>query len=326
MKRCMRTSFSFLALAASLTAPAAALYTASEVVEYRSGMEPPGAFSSPSAALGLPSEITGSSPWDGNYSAFNAHYAPAEIVQIGPGGRLTLRLERFVRIEPGHRHLGVWENVFLVAGSDGLVGNPPGVFGEDSAVVEVSANGTDFVSVGVIHFNRFGNYWADSLGPYSKTSGSIRADFGRPFLGNLSALAGADYGKVLEFLDGTAGGTWIDLSQSGLEKVGWVRFSGVAPGLTLEIDAVAINTSLAAEPTVKPRLAINPAQPAHVILASTARHATYQLQIADDLSSGWRNHGDALPGTGGELAFHDPDIGQTNSRAPLRRFYRVLLP
>jgi hypothetical protein len=242
-------------------------------------------------------------------------------VQVGQGGHLTLRLERFVRIEPGHRHLGVWENVFLVAGTGGLVGYPPGFFGGDAANVEVSADGTNYVSLGPVVFSGIGNYWADSAGPYSKTSGTVRADFGRPFKQDLSQLAGADYGQVLAVLDGTAGGTWIDLSPSGLSQVGWVRFSGVGPDQTLEIDAIAINTELAGAPTKVPRLLMAENNLGSVTLPQSLPHASYQLQFSDDLAKGWRYLGEPLPGNGAELVFNDP----TNP-PPTNRFYRVVLP
>lgn len=308
-----------LALAVSAWGMPPPVYTAAEVESYAAGSGVSSALTAPGAALSLPAESTGNGPRDGNLSPFNPHYRAGEIVQVGFNGSLTLRLERFVRVEPGRLHLGVWENVFVVATSGMLVGNPPAFFGADSAVLEVSKNGVDFVSLGAITFDGFGNYWTDSSGPYSKIPGTVRADFGRPFFGNRTLLAGADYARVLDFLDGTAGGTWIDLSRSGLDEVGWVRFSGVAANATLEIDAVAINTSLAGAPTKIPSLSIDPALPVRVVLAESLAHASYQLQVSDDLATGWRNHGEPLQGTGGALVFQDFEN-------PPQRFYRVLLP
>jgi len=193
--------------------------------------------------------MTGANPWDGNFSPFNPHYTGDHIVQVGTGGHLTVRLERFVLVQPGHLHLGVWENVFLTDAGGGRARNPAVVAGADSAVVEASDDGVNFVSLGTVHFTWFGNYWADSNGPYSKVSGNVRADFGKPFSATLADFDGLSYTAILEKLDGTAGGTWIDLTPSGLAQVGWIRFSGVTTG-TLEIDAVAINTSLAGPPTI----------------------------------------------------------------------------
>lgn len=300
---------------------ASPVYTAAEVVEYDSGSGVLADLTDPLAALTLPSASTGADWWDGNFSPFNPHYRAGEIVQVGHGGQLTLRLERFVRVVPGHRHLGVWENVMLVAASGGLVVQPPGLFGADSAVVEVSANGTDFVSIGVVTFDMFGNYWTDSAGPYSQSGGVLPADFGRPFTGDPAGLGGATYARVLEFLEGTAGGTWIDLSPSGLERVGWVRFSGVGVGLTLEIDAVTINTALAGKPTVVPGLIMDRGQPGRLVLDRSLPHAQYQFQVSDNLAAGWRDYGGAVPGSGAELVFMD-----TTTPRPTNRFYRVVLP
>jgi hypothetical protein len=309
-----------LAPAHALFASPATVYTGAEVVAYEPGAGVWSSLTAPEAAVGLPSASSGTGPSDGNFSPFNPHYRPGEIVQVGAGGNLTVRLERFVRVTPQQRHLGVWENIFLVAASGGVVGSPPSVFGADSAIVEVSANGTDFVSLGPVNFSVFGNHWADSPGPYSKTPGTLRADFGRPFTGDLASLGGATYAEVLGFLDGTAGGTWIDLSPSGLDRVGWVRFSGVAAGMTLEIDAVTINTALAGEPTLVPRLLVlDPARPGHLVLDRSLPHARYQLEVSDNLALGWRKHGEAKFGTGAELDF-------TDHETPPRRFYRVVLP
>ena len=303
-------------------ASAGSVYTGAEVAAYESGFGVSTALTNPSSALSLPSASTGSGSTDGNFSPFNPHYRPGEIVQVGQGGYLTLRLERFVRVEPDQWHLGVWENVFLVAGIGGVVGHPPGFFGGDTANVEVSADGINFVNLGPVAFSGFGNYWADSSGPYSKTSGNVRADFGRPFNRDLSLLAGANYEQVLAFLEGTAGGTWIDLSPSGLSQVGWVRFSGVAAGQTLEIDAIAINTSLAGAPTALPRLTIGEAPFRSVALSHSLPHAQYQLQFSDDLTTGWHDLGSAVPGNGGELILHD----LTTTALSSNRFYRVVLP
>jgi len=298
------------------------VYTAAEVASYVPGSGVFQGLTAPAAALGLPSAVTGTNSWDGNFSPFNSHYGNGEIVQVGQGGHITLRLERFVHPSPGVPSIGVWENVFLVTGVDGRVGTPPGLFGADSAFVEASADGTNFVSAGFIEFGWFGNYWADSLGPFAQITGSVRADFGRPHGRSLADFSGADYASVLSLLGGTAGGTWIDLSVTGLERVGWVRFSGVQSGATLEIDAVSINGALAGAPTIRPQLRIElGSAAAKIFLQNSLAHATYQLQRTGDLSQEWQNLGAAQLGNGGELAFVD----ETNPR-PSRAYYRVTLP
>jgi hypothetical protein len=297
-------------------------YTAAEVASYAPGSGVFAGLAAPSAALGLPSAVTGTNSWDGNFSPFNSHYGNGEIVQVGQGGHITLRLERFVHPSPGVASIGVWENVFLVTGVDGRVGTPPGLFGADSAFLEASADGINFVPVGFFEFGWFGNYWADSLGPYATSPGSIRADFGRPHGKSVLDFSGADYASVLSLLGGTAGGTWIDLSVTGLERVGWIRFGGVPVGGTLEIDAVSINRALAGAPTSIPALRLEVAAEANrITFPGSLTHAVYQLQFSDDLAQTWQSLGEAIQGTGSDLLFID-----SSSPRPAKRFYRVLLP
>lgn len=323
------TDFHLLRLACALvlvtaadTSVAAAVYTASEVVGYSPGAGVQTNLTAPVASLGLPSAATGTNAWDGNFSPFNSHYDSGEIVQVGEGGSLTLRLERFVHPSPGVPSLGVWENVFLLMGSDGRVGVPAAVFGSDSASVEASADGIAFYPVGFFNFDWFGNYWTDSLGPYDGMPGTIRADFGRPHGRNLADFSGVDYGTVLSLLGGSGGGTWIDLSTSGLQRVGWIRFRGVPAGSTLEIDAVTINTSLAGAPTAVPTLRIEmDAGGARIVLPNSLAHASYQLQRSTNFAQGWQDLGTAAVGKGGDLVFTDATVPR-----PPQSFYRVVMP
>jgi hypothetical protein len=300
----------------------ARVYTAAQVVSYWPGARVSAALTNPIAALSLPSASTGTGNNDGNFSPYNPHYAGGEIVQVGEGGSLTLRLERFVHPLSGVPSLGVWENIFLLMGSGGLSGSPAAVFGADSAWVEASADGINFVPAGFFTFSWFGNYWTESSGPYAKTGGGDRADFGRPHGLGLAEFSGLTYAGIMSLLNGTAGGTWIDLTTSGLERVGWIRFSGIPAGTTLEIDAVAINSALAGEPTALPQLRIEIAgELTRVTIPSSLTHAIYQLQHSELPSQGWVNLGPVLSGTGGDLVFTD----ETTPR-PDKRFYRIVIP
>ncbi|MFM8457384.1 MAG: hypothetical protein ACKOB0_00340 [Chthoniobacterales bacterium] len=212
--------------------------------------------------------------------------------------------------------------MFLVVGSDGKLGAPPGFFGADSAFLEASADGITFLPVGFFEFGWFGNYWADSTAPFARISGNVQADFGLPHGRSLADFSGADYVGVLSLLGGTAGGTWIDLSVTGLERVGWIRFSGVQSGATLEIDAVSINRALAGAPTSRATLRLEAAtETRRITFPGSMPHASYQLQCSDDLAQTWQNLGEPIPGTGGDLLFTD-----SSSPRPAKRFYRVLLP
>lgn len=252
MQKTLRLAAIFLAFLTG-AGTHAAVYTAVEVVNYTAGTGVSASLKNPSAALGLPNPtVPGSLGYpDTSFNPFTPHWNGDNIVQIGQGGQITLRLDRFVTVTAGHLELGVWENVFLIqaSGPAGTAKNPAVVGGADSATVEVSADGTNFVSIGSRTFNGFGNSWTDSPGP-SSTGGTQLADFGKPFAGALSDFNGLGYADVLAQLGGSGGGTWLDLDASGLSQVGWVRFSGVASGYTLELDALAINTSLAGASTI----------------------------------------------------------------------------
>ena len=53
-------------------------------------------------------------------------------------------------------------------------------------------------------------------------------DFAKPFLGTLADFNGKDYAGVLGVLDGSSGGTWIDLSPAAATagaSIQYVRFS-----------------------------------------------------------------------------------------------------
>lgn len=233
--------------------PAMAAYPAVEVVSYTPGNGTSPTLRSPGAALGLPGPtVPGSFGYPAsNFNPFTPHWSGDHIVQVGFGGGITLRLERFVTVSPAAPELGVWENVFLVQqGAPGTATDPAVAAGADTCAVEVSADGLSFVPAGTFTFNRFGNYWVDSPGP-TAAGGTVLADFGAPFTGALAGFDGLAYADVLAQLAGTGGGTWLDLDAAGLSQVGWVRFTGVASGQTLELDAVAINSALAG-PTTAP--------------------------------------------------------------------------
>jgi MYXO-CTERM domain-containing protein len=70
------------------------------------------------------------------------------------------------------------------------------------------------------------------------------ADFGKPFTpaGGLAAFDGLDWNGVLGVLNGSGGGTWLDLSAAGLPQVGYIRLSVPVSGTgaNFEVDAVVI--------------------------------------------------------------------------------------
>ena len=234
----------------------AAEYFADQVVSYTAG-DAVGAYTDPTAALGKPGGNIGA----GTFNPFSANFTPAELARVGFNGELTLRLSNYVTVDytSGVREIGVWENVALIAAGGGA-GNPATVFGQDSAVVSVSADGTNWFSLNSgqpILFTLPGNYYANATGVNAAPPASpVLADFGKPFAGALADFNGKSFADVITTLDGSAGGTWLDLDETGLSQVGYIRFSGVASGQTLEINAVSINSSLVGNTVPEPGTAI----------------------------------------------------------------------
>ncbi|MHA3771095.1 PEP-CTERM sorting domain-containing protein [Verrucomicrobiota bacterium sgz303538] len=251
-----------LTAAVAVAHTSTAAYFADQVLSYTPGSGVT-SLNQAQAALGAPSPIVGAgSGFDSVYSPFNPHYEASDIVAIGAGGQLTLQLSHFVTIDrtPGVFEIGVWENVFF-SGLDwpsggGKTGNPVNVTGADSAVVEVSQDGVNWYSLNggaPILFTLPGNYYTNA-GPFDSAAPASPqlADFGKPFTGSLSDFDNKSYSEILTVLNGSAGGTWLNLDSAPLQQVGFVRFSGVAAGQNLEVDAVAINTSLAGSAVPEP--------------------------------------------------------------------------
>jgi hypothetical protein len=172
---------------------------------------------------------------------------------VGEGGQLTLRLSNYVIPQAGGPEIGVFENVGLIDTSfpNGVAGTPAATFGIDRAVVDLSADGTSWVSLGNIAFDIPANGFTDVTDPFASTAGSVLSDFQRPFTSNLASFSGLRYfdasgPDLLDLLAGSGGGTWLDISDTGLEQVGFIRFSvaddlNATSSLNFELDAVSIS-------------------------------------------------------------------------------------
>jgi len=226
-----------------------------EVVDYTPGSG--ATLTTAIAALGEPSRHNNpGDPFFPNVlSPFSPNFRPADIVQLGQGGSITLRLDRFalVDLSPGTFELGIFENIGLIDTSfpNGVAGNlsSGGTFGGgDPVVLEVSDDGVNFVSMGSVTPYMFANGWQD-VGPFSPVDGLIPSDFGQAYTGSLANFSGMNYGQILAELAGSGGGTWYNLDGSGLSQVGWVRLSGVA-GTVFDLDAVTVNNNHVGPQTV----------------------------------------------------------------------------
>jgi hypothetical protein len=231
--------------------PALAQY-AESVISYNAGTTPASAFTVAAAALGEPSRFTGGS-FPGVVSPFSPPFRTDQIVSVGEGGQITLRLSNYAIPHPAGPEIGLFENIGIVDVDfpNGHAGSPAATFGPlDSALVEVSGDGASWVSLGSVLFDIPTNGFTDLDDPFSPAPGSVPSNFQQPFIGSLSDFDGLPYSDnnipdILELLNGSGGGTWIDISGSGLARVGYVRLSladdgNSGVGLNFELDAVSI--------------------------------------------------------------------------------------
>ena len=234
----------FVSLLALLTPVArAAPVSASEVVSYTPG-DAREDFRNTSAALGLPAGDT----TFGALTPFNPPFSNEHLVIVGAGGELTLRLASPVIPVAGPApELGVFVNNGLIdvsPGGTGTAGSPASTFSPaPRARVSVSNDGATFVPLaggGLVTFDNPTNFYTDTaIENYSAPLGQRPADFSKPFAGTLSNFDGLTYEQMVQLLDGSAGGTWLDVSGTGLSGVQFVRFEVPAgTDARLVLDAV----------------------------------------------------------------------------------------
>ena len=222
---------------------AAAAATGFEVVAYNPGTET--SLTNTDAALGTPDPIVGEgSGFENVLSPFSPAYESSQILRMqGDGAGVTIKLSNYA-ISTAGLELGVISNVGLIDADwpNGQATDPAATFGTPrSAEVQVSENGVDFVSLGTQLFDNPANYFLDAASPYDSEPGSVVADFGKAFDGSLSDFSGLNYDQMLTLLDGSVGGTWLDISGSGLSQVGYVRFNTVADnGYDFVIDSLLV--------------------------------------------------------------------------------------
>jgi hypothetical protein len=203
----------------------------------------------PNSSIGEPTRFTGVAfGFPSVVSMFSPAFDPGDIVSIGKGGQLTVRLGETVSNDPGHLY-GVDLIVFGNAGfgddqyPNGVNSNPAFLFGAGGANVEISADGQNFVPVAPLADSLFPTQGYLDSGPYDGAPGNVPSDFRRPMNPalSLSDFNGLNYAQSLALYDGSGGGTPIDIAGSGLGSVNYVRISVPlnAPGAA-EIDAFAV--------------------------------------------------------------------------------------
>jgi hypothetical protein len=212
---------------------------ASGVVSYTPGTADV-RFGTPAAALGAPDGVSGENAAATNYfgfpnvlSPFSPAYQGDEVVQIGEGGQITLQLSNYLIVGAGKR-LGVISNAGLIDNDttnfSGQNGATAATFGGGSAQVRVSPDNQSWTDLGTITFNMPSLYYVNA-GPYDGAAPASPqlTDFGKPFEGSLASFDGKNYAGTVDAFKVAAGGysgggTWLDLSTTGLAQVGYVQF------------------------------------------------------------------------------------------------------
>ncbi|MEZ6098857.1 MAG: PEP-CTERM sorting domain-containing protein [Pirellulaceae bacterium] len=231
---------------------------AEQVVRYDPGSTPAPGFSDPTAALGQPTRFTGVGIFPAAVQPFNPPWLGSELVSLGEGAELVLRLSHFAIPDPDGPELGLFANAGLLDADNDFAnpgatasGLPVQQFGVDTVIVDVSANGSDWVALGEIVADVPTLGYLDVVDVTAQNPGDLLTDFSLPFGFSVNDFAGlplaSDQGaSILSLYGDSGGGTWIDISDTGLSKVGYLRFrvaddGDVATALNFELDAVTIS-------------------------------------------------------------------------------------
>lgn len=213
---------------------------AAEVVEYSPGADVPAGFDDPSSALGAPTRYTGVGEFPGAVTPFNPPYLAGEVVTIGAGGSLTLRLGT-PAIDAATNPFGI---DLIVFHNGGYIDSafPEGVVGGtffDGGSIEVSFDGVEFFPVAPAaedHFPTLG--YLDLRAPFTEERGDVVSDFRLPVNPAIEPN-GMNWGELLAAYDGSGGGVGIDIASVGLFEVNFVRITA-GDGQSPDIDAVSV--------------------------------------------------------------------------------------
>ncbi len=233
-----------------VAAGASAGHWASAVIDYEPGADPVFGYTDPNAALGAASRVSGASfGFPSVVSPFSPPFETDQIVSVGHGGSLTLRMGRTVRDRASHA-FGIDFIVFANAGfidvgyPAGLVGDAPALFGAGpSVLVEVSNDNVRWFSVATRRLDLFPTLGYLDSGPFDASPGSIESDFRAAMDPSLSLadVAGRSYAELVALYGRSGGGIGFDLASSGLSAARFVRFTHGGDSFEpFEIDAVSV--------------------------------------------------------------------------------------
>jgi hypothetical protein len=223
---------------------------ASAVVSYNPGTNrfQFGAYTNPDVALGLPQ----TNPGDGIATTpFNNPYNSNDVVSVGLGGELTLQLSTPANGSDPRPQIGVFTfQQFVQQASGGTDGGPTLFYPSIQADVDVSSDGNNWVSLNggnPIAFNIPANAFAD-------VAAAEASDYGEPFIGSLAFFANEpSEAATLAAFGGTGGGTWLNISGTGLDEVDFIRLSVPATdAYSFQLDAVTVSDEATIEEIPEP--------------------------------------------------------------------------
>jgi len=218
---------------------------ADTVISYDEGIGGAAGYNNPIASLGEPSRITGEGVWPGVVSPFNSPWLTDEIVSIGAGGHIVLACNSPIADDPNNP----WGIDFIIFGNTGFIDNAyptaivGGVFSDDGGTIEVSQNGKQWFPITTTLAD---GIWptcgyTDSQ-PYDAVAGTVPSNFTLPIDPRLQMndVTSLDYMALMEYYGNSGGGTPIDLAETGLSEISYIRISVQTNAiLSPEIDGVA---------------------------------------------------------------------------------------
>ncbi len=232
---------------------ASASYAAG-VVSYDSGTGAVPDYNNPMAALGRGPKDTGEFMGTVYYvTPFNAPYSADDVVSIGLGGHITLQLANYALPLEDSPEIGVFtyqqfaQDNWPVGGTH----DPVILFrASQKTIVEVSEYGLSWMAL------NNGESMTFDIPPnaYQDVAGTIEADYGMPFTGVLSDFDNKlTVQDTIDVYSGSAGGTWFDISATGLDKVGYVRFSVAGDAAnSFELEELSIANNALGLPVPEP--------------------------------------------------------------------------
>lgn len=203
---------------------------ADSVISFDEGIGGTPGYNIAETALGEPSRFTGEGIWPGVVSPFNAPWLSEEIVSIGVGGSLVVAFDTPVTDDP----MNPWGVDLLIFGNSGLIDNswPAGIvgglFSADGGNIEVSADGKNWHAITTVDADGLWptRGYIDSQ-PYDDAEGIQPSDFTMPVnpLLTLDDVMGLTNDELMGFYRTSGGGTPIDITETGLSEISYVRIS-----------------------------------------------------------------------------------------------------